>query len=199
MDHATLRSVPNRGRLTSPWWLLPLGRVHPLWWAAAGAALIGLDYAAGPDFPYPVGYVIPVILAAWYSGRRSGVALAVVIPAVHILFLLAVWTRPANAGSLVAFTLLRGIFILLLAFWFSRLSEHERALQQHVQRLEGLLPICAFCKNIRTKAGDWEPIETYISNRSEAQFSHGFCPTCGKEHYPEFDDDRHSVHEMSRS
>ena len=176
--------MPDRTPLASPWWLLPLGRVHPLWWVAVGASLIAIDYLVGPHFPYPVVYVIPVILAAWYSGRQPAVALAVAIPVGHIVFLLAVWTRPADVASLVAATILRGVVILLLAFWFARLSEHERALHQHVHRLEGLLPICCFCKSIRTQEGDWEPLEAYISDRSEAQFSHGFCPSCGKEHYP---------------
>ena len=63
------------------------------------------------------------------------------------------------------------------------LSEHERALTRYVQRLEGLLPICAFCKSIRNKDEQWEPLETFISTRSDAEFSHGFCPTCVKTHY----------------
>jgi len=179
--------VPDRTPLVSPWWLLPLGRVHPLWWVTVGASLIAIDYLVGPHFPYPVVYVIPVILAAWYSGRQTAVALAVAIPVAHLVFLLAVWTRPADVASLVVATMLRGVVILLLAFWFARLSEHERALHQHVHRLEGLLPICCFCKSIRTQEGDWEPLEAYISDRSEAQFSHGFCPSCGKEHYPGID------------
>jgi hypothetical protein len=184
--HGTLLIVPNRNLLASPWWLLPLRRVNPAWWAVAGAALIVGDYFVGPHFQYPVTYVVPVILAAWYSGRWPAVALASAIPAAHVVLLLAVWPRPADVISLLTATVLRGAFILLLAVWFARLSEHERALHRHVHRLEGLLPICAFCKNIRTKTGEWEPIETYISNRSEAQFSHGFCPDCGKEHYGDY-------------
>ena len=50
--------------------------------------------------------------------------------------------------------------------------------------LEGLLPICAFCKNIRNDKGEWERMEGYISRRSEAEFSHGICPSCSDKHYP---------------
>ena len=57
---------------------------------------------------------------------------------------------------------------------------HEHALHRRVEQLEGLLPICAFCKSIRNKAGNWEPIETYISERSHATFSHGICPDCSE-------------------
>src|SRR5687767_10615361 len=154
---------------------------------AVGVALIPIDYLVGPRFQYPVVYVIPVILAAWYSGKTPAVALAVAIPLAHLVLLLAVWTTPPDVVSLVAATIFRGAVILLLAVWFARLSEHERALHQHVHRLEGLLPICCFCKSIRTTSGEWEPLEVYITDRSEAQFSHGFCPSCGKEHYPGID------------
>ena len=175
----------NRKQLYRPWWLLPPGRLHPLWWSAIGAALIWIDYLAGPDAKFPVLYVIPVTLAAWYSGRWTSVALAVVVPLGHITFLAAFWAQPGDLATPVATTVSRGAVILVMALWFSRLSEHERALHRHVQRLEGLLPICCFCKSIRTQAGDWERLETYISKRTEAEFSHGFCPSCADEHYPD--------------
>jgi len=68
----------------------------------------------------------------------------------------------------------------------------ERALRQRdealavVHKLEGLLPICAFCKAIRDESGNWQPLEAYISGRSEARFTHGFCPNCGDKHYGGF-------------
>jgi hypothetical protein len=49
--------------------------------------------------------------------------------------------------------------------------------------LEGILPICSFCKKIRRPDGEWEGLEVYISERSTAQFSHGLCTTCEREHY----------------
>jgi PAS domain-containing protein len=53
-----------------------------------------------------------------------------------------------------------------------------------VKLLSGLLSICASCKNIRNEDGQWEPLETYIRNRSSADFSHGFCPECLRKLYP---------------
>ena len=44
--------------------------------------------------------------------------------------------------------------------------------------LSGLLPICAWCKKIRDDNGYWNQVETYIRERSEADFSHGICPDC---------------------
>lgn len=57
-----------------------------------------------------------------------------------------------------------------------------------VKRLSGLLPICASCKKIRDDKGYWNQVETYLSEHSDAKFSHGICPECGKKLYPEFYD-----------
>jgi hypothetical protein len=173
--------------LARPWWLLPPGRLHPLWWIAIGAIWIWIDYLAGPRSPFPVVYVIPVGVAAWYSGRWAALALAVAVPLAHLVFLVTIWNLGGEATPVGA-TLFRGTVIIVLALWFARLSEHERELHRHVERLEGLIPICSFCKSIRNEAGGWEPLEQFLSQRSAAQFSHGFCPSCRQTHYPRFAD-----------
>lgn len=55
-----------------------------------------------------------------------------------------------------------------------------------IKTLTGFLPICASCKRIRNDKGRWEQIESYIHERSEAEFTHGICPDCMKKLYPEF-------------
>jgi len=60
---------------------------------------------------------------------------------------------------------------------------------EDLKKLEGILPICAACKKIRDDRGGWSPIEDYISQRSEARFSHGICPTCAGELYPELNEE----------
>jgi PAS domain S-box-containing protein len=57
--------------------------------------------------------------------------------------------------------------------------------QEKIKILRGSLPICASCKKIRDDEGAWNQIEIYISDRSEAKFSHGICPECAEELYPE--------------
>jgi PleD family two-component response regulator len=64
----------------------------------------------------------------------------------------------------------------------------QEALSQ-VKILSGLLPICSKCKSIRDDQGYWRQIESYLREHSEAEFSHGICPVCLKEFYPEFCDD----------
>jgi sigma-B regulation protein RsbU (phosphoserine phosphatase) len=58
-----------------------------------------------------------------------------------------------------------------------RVTELEAAISS-VKRLQGLIPICSYCKRIRSDSNDWEQLESYISEHSEAQFSHGICPPC---------------------
>jgi sigma-B regulation protein RsbU (phosphoserine phosphatase) len=62
----------------------------------------------------------------------------------------------------------------------SRLMVAERIvnLQDRVKRLEGILPTCMYCKKIRDERDRWISIEHYITQRSEASFSHGVCPDC---------------------
>ena len=92
--------------------------------------------------------------------------------------------------------------ISVLAFWFEYLRQHYRngmeveqqrlqaersALQEalsKVRQLSGMLPICASCKKVRDDRGYWTQIEAYISDHSEAEFSHGICPDCGDKLYP---------------
>ena len=58
-----------------------------------------------------------------------------------------------------------------------RVLELEEALAQ-VKLLQGLLPICSYCKNIRDDNNYWQQIESYVAAHSEAQFSHSIYPTC---------------------
>ncbi len=62
--------------------------------------------------------------------------------------------------------------------------ELEDALAK-VRTLRGLLPICAHCKKIRDDKGYWSQIESYIHLHSDAEFSHGICPECLQEHFPD--------------
>jgi DNA-binding response OmpR family regulator len=56
----------------------------------------------------------------------------------------------------------------------------------NIKTLSGLIPICASCKMIRKDSGYWQQIEGYISDHSEAKFSHGICPECAKKLYPDW-------------
>ena len=84
---------------------------------------------------------------------------------------------------------------LLLDISARKASEAERsdalatcqAALAEVDRLRGLLPICASCKKIRDEAGVWHAIETYVRDHADVEFSHGICPACKAELYPEYE------------
>ena len=75
------------------------------------------------------------------------------------------------------------------------IQELQGALNQ-VRTLTGLLPICANCKNIRDDQGYWIQIESYIREHSTADFTHGICPGCREQLYPESTDPGDSLSRM---
>jgi CheY-like chemotaxis protein len=65
------------------------------------------------------------------------------------------------------------------------IAELQQALAT-IRKLNGILPICSSCKKIRDANGSWTAMEIYISEHSEADFSHGYCPDCAKKAMEEF-------------
>jgi DNA-binding response OmpR family regulator len=59
----------------------------------------------------------------------------------------------------------------------ARVQQLEDALAS-VKQLQGLVPICSYCKKIRNDRNFWQQLESYLSDHSEAKFSHGICPDC---------------------
>ncbi|MEW6600561.1 MAG: PAS domain-containing protein [Nitrospirota bacterium] len=53
-----------------------------------------------------------------------------------------------------------------------------------VKTLRGLLPLCASCKKVRNDKGYWTQVDQYISEHSEAEITHGYCPDCERKHFP---------------
>jgi CheY-like chemotaxis protein len=63
-------------------------------------------------------------------------------------------------------------------------TELEESLAR-IKQLSGLLPICARCKCIRDDQGYWNQLEQYFSDHADVEFTHGICPNCARELYPE--------------
>lgn len=61
---------------------------------------------------------------------------------------------------------------------------YTKILFDRMKYLEGFISICSSCKKIRDELGNWQQMEEYIHNRSEARFSHGLCPSCAQKLYP---------------
>jgi len=85
------------------------------------------------------------------------------------------------------------INLLVIARDVTARKETEAALREavaEIKTLHGLLPICMHCKKIRDDRGHWSPVEVYVGERTNAEFSHSLCPHCLETIYPEFAQDR---------
>lgn len=160
-----------------------------MWWiivVAVSIATLWLDIETGPYVQFPIVFVIPVTLAAWHLGRWTGIGFAVGLVLARLCIVLGVESGHEPAWSAVVNAAIR-LFVLVGLAVVTEVQRHRRELAERVRVLEGILPICSFCKKIRRDDGDWEQIESYVSQRSEAQFSHGLCERCLQEHYPDFE------------
>lgn len=89
-------------------------------------------------------------------------------------------TKPFDSDELRARVQVGCRVIELQKALAARVRELEEALAR-VKQLQGLLPICCYCKKIRDDRNYWQQVENYIAGHSEAQFSHGICPDCFRE------------------
>ena len=144
------------------------------------------DFVAGPTIQFPVLYLIPVSLASWYRGFSWGLTCAVALSLIRLLFNIQFWPVSLTLLDASINTVIRILVLGGAAFLVNRTAMQTRALANRVNILEGCLPICSFCKKIRDDNNNWQPLERFISDRSNAQFTHGFCPECGLRHYGEF-------------
>ncbi|MBA2731822.1 MAG: response regulator transcription factor [Acidobacteria bacterium] len=86
-------------------------------------------------------------------------------------------TKPFNREELRARVQVGALMVELQRSLANHVKELQEALSQ-VKQLQGILPICAHCKKIRDDQNSWQKVEEYVSEHSEAQFSHSICPDC---------------------
>jgi hypothetical protein len=140
------------------------------------------DFLTGPMIFFPIFFLIPLSLMAWNCGLRTAVSFGVVLCVIRF-FVQSAWGYPGPLSIAYLNAAVRVGILLLIVYLFAKLAERTRALRERIRTLEGFLPTCSFCKDIRDECGNWHQIESYISARSEARFSHGVCPQCAAKHY----------------
>lgn len=148
-------------------------KLFPICWALLAGAILALDYLTGAIVRLDVLLIFPVAFASWFNGRCWGLVLAIVAPLVHLSYHFA-WTSPATLSEAIINTVVR-VFALSAFAILLDLVARQKA---QIRVLEGILPICAWCKQIRDEGGQWHRIESYIGERTDAKFSHGICPEC---------------------
>lgn len=80
--------------------------------------------------------------------------------------------------------------ILIVSHLLGKKDQEQQELIKNLQNalkeiktLQGILPICSFCKKIRDDKGYWSQVDAYVSQHTDATFSHGVCPECIEKHY----------------
>jgi hypothetical protein len=132
----------------------------------------------GPFIRLPILFALPVAATSWYSGLFAGLAMAIGLPLARLIVESDIPKPWALTESVINTT----VIMLTLAL-ISFLIYNIRRQSARIKILEGYLPICAFCKKIRTTEQKWEQMESYITRHSQAEFSHGVCPECAQKHY----------------
>ncbi|HJV65415.1 MAG TPA: hypothetical protein VJ550_06780 [Geomonas sp.] len=165
--------------------------------AFAMVAILGLDLKLPLGVAVVVLYSAVVLLSVKSEDKRFILLVAIVTtlftigPLFHKEPITEMWKAVSNR------------FLALASIWVTcvlglqrraleerkekALAEREKAMQE-VRVLRGFLPICASCKKIRSLEGSWTLLEKYITEHSEAEFSHGLCPDCTKKLFPQFFD-----------
>lgn len=148
------------------------------------------DFLTGYEATFATFYLVPVLLVSWSFGRRAGIATALACAASGLL---ADWAIPHagswpvyfwNAGSRAVLLVLSAVLTAATNAALRERTELARSLEralEEVKTLEGLLPICAWCKRIRDERGEeqcWHEVERYIGEHSDVTFTHGICPDC---------------------
>ncbi len=153
-------------------------------YSALGALACGLlDFASGPTVQFPITYVVPVLIVAWYGFPRTGLVLAAGLAITRAVFELSIWGSARSGLSVLENALIR---VTLLATVAGLAYLAGRSVRR-VAMLEGILPICSHCKRIRDQDEQWYPVESYVTDHSNAVFSHGICPECMNRHYGELE------------
>jgi hypothetical protein len=166
-----------------------------LLWVCAGAV-----FAFGVHATRPQDYLLPIVIEAAFTmmiwslvpNRFVFQALAAGVVAAETIGWLTLFRRPLSPEErvLIGVTLAAANLIGAVASWRghrlrrSLFIEHRKlvASEAEVTVLSRLLPICMYCKKIRGEAGQWDPVEQYISERTRSRVSHGMCDDCDAVH-----------------
>ena len=153
-----------------------------------------IDYLTGYEIRIELFYLMPIGLLSWLVNRSAGIIMLVIstvtFMTAHILagqvivnYFIYSWNILVHVG-----------FFIVVVYLISEektVSDNNKVLIGRLQQsldeiktLSGLLPMCSACKKIRDDDGYWKQIEHYISEYTDARFSHSICPDCKKKLYP---------------
>ncbi len=158
---------------------------NPLFSILLAIIILYLDYITGPEIQFPVLFILPVILVTCYRNIYWGVTLSVLLPVVSTYYIY-LWNDNQEAVYIIINVVIRVFMFSFISFLISVVVRQKKALSERVSNLEKFLPICSYCKKIRDKDNNWHSIESYITGKTDTEFSHGLCPDCAKKYYKDY-------------
>ena len=161
------------------------------WLSLSLAIIVGvalIDWVTGDQFSFFTFYFVPISLTAWYVGFEASLATAVIsvlawfsvdhlLSNMHSSHFSYVWNSIVRLGAFVIIAASVGKINLLLKNERKLTTQLNKAIAE-IKVLEAFLSICCECKKIRNEEGNWQQMESYISQHSNTRFSHGLCPDC---------------------
>jgi hypothetical protein len=174
MGSHTISAAPNENRSGAG----PRRFLLPLIWILLGALVLAADYGDTPGLHirFPMAYIVPVVLAARFSGPWWGLGLAFALPLVHLFVFEG--SRPSWTAAEAAVAAMVRIDILALAALVAVREAQRRTLLREVRSLRGVFNVCTSCRRIRGREGLWMPAEEYIATCPEAVIRHCTCSEC---------------------
>lgn len=118
------------------------------------AVLMVVDFCLGPYIQFPVFFVVPVMLIAWYYNTGWAVAVALAMAGGRFLFHWY-WDFPVELMPAALNTVMRGVVLVVIAYLTASTAILVRRLRQRIRDLEAQLPVCEECGVLQNDTGQW--------------------------------------------
>jgi hypothetical protein len=187
------RFAPYADRLLASWGLISGLGILMVGYTRPAAGIVG--FLLSVLTPLLLCYfVVPLPLAWQFTLCMIGLA-----GDLHIVWLRHAALDPLAQRAIVINYVMANVMGVAVAWHLHRLRRQQYAALQReiglrsvleaamsqVKTLQGFLPICMHCKSVRNDEGYWQQVEVYVRENSMAEFTHGICPNCVREHFGE--------------
>lgn len=136
-----------------------------------------VDLVSGPDIQFPIAYVIPVFLAAYFHRRWFALTLAMVLPLLRLSFVVG-WNFPDGVTIALVNVCIRVVVLCLIAWLVSLIANLHQRLRTRARLLPKNVPLCLACKRVEQPGGEWQELDLFIERISDERFLHRRCPSC---------------------
>jgi hypothetical protein len=181
------QAIPKRtggslARITARW------LKRPATYVIMGASILALDLVTGPFLLFPILFILPVSLSAWFFSSRWAYALALILP-MGRFFIADYVDHPSPPIYSVANALIRIAVLMFMSFLIARTARQTRELRE---KWSGLVTVCAWSRTIEYQ-GQWISFEEYLRRRFNIETSHGISPAEAKRLLPQLKSDDRNV------